>query len=215
MEEVSLNIPARHAKSEWTEAESEVARTTRTVAGDLLHRQECALLVIDLQEKLLPAIFERERVVKHARHLLSMARTMGLPVHMTTQYAKGLGPIIPEIAAEVPDARPLDKTEFGCFGNREFCSRMGERGMTGRTLLVAGIESHICVTQTVLGALATGFRVHVAADAVSSRTPFNWQIGLERMKAAGAVMSSTEMIIYELLAQSGTEEFQRMLQLIK
>lgn len=188
---------------------------TNQTARTLLQRDDVALLVIDLQEKLVPAIFEKERVLHNTRLLLNLAKLLQLPIILTTQYAKGLGPTVAEIAGEVPDVTPLDKLQFGCFNNRDFCRRLGELSGTQKTLLVAGIESHICVTQTVLGALDQGFTVHVAADAVGSRAAFNWHIGLERMKAAGALISSTEMIVYELLAQSGTEEFKRMLTLLK
>jgi nicotinamidase-related amidase len=110
--------------------------------------------------------------------------------------------------------KPIEKLEFGCFANAEYCSSIGRT--SGRnTLLVCGIETHICVAQTVLGALSRGLHVHVAADAVSSRAELNWRIGLERMRDSGAVISSTEMMIYELLHQSGTPAFKEMLQYLK
>ena len=133
---------------------------------------------------------------------------------VTTQYSRGLGQTVPEIASLLPDVTPLDKLEFGCFGNGQFCSSVAN--LNGRnTLLLCGMETHICVLQTALGALAQGHHVHVAADAVSSRSELNWKLGLDRMRDAGAVISSTEIMIYELLGKSGTPAFKEMLQYIK
>ena len=179
-----------------------------------LQARECALVVIDIQEKLLPPIFEKERLVRNSQLLIRLANILSLPVIATTQYAKGLGQIVPEIASLLPNAEPLDKLEFGCFGNGEFCSEIAR--LSGRnTLLLCGMETHICVLQTALGALNQGHVVHVAADAVSSRTELNWKLGLERMRDAGAVVSSTEMMIYELLGRSGSPEFKEMLKHLK
>ncbi len=184
------------------------------IARRPLRVEDCVLAVVDLQGKLLPRIHERDRVVRNSQLLIRLARILALPVVVTTQYAKGLGPAVPEILSLLPDAKPMDKLEFGCFGNGEFCTAIGR--LAGRnTLLVCGIEAHICVLQTVLGALNQGLNVHVAADAVGSRTDLNWKLGLERMRDAGSVISSTEMMIYELLGRSGTPAFKEMLQFLK
>ena len=183
-------------------------------ARRLLRPEDCALAVIDIQEKLLPPIHEKERLMRNAVLLVRLANILKLPVIVSTQYEKGLGPTVAEISSLIPDAKPVDKLEFGCFGNGEYCSTVG--GLANRrTLLLCGMESHICVTQTALGALNQGLNVHVAADAVSSRTELNWKLGLNRMQAAGAVISSTEMMIYELLAKSGTPAFKEMLKHLK
>ena len=179
-----------------------------------LRPQECALAVIDIQEKLLPPIFEKERLVRNAQLLVRLAGILSLPIIISTQYEKGLGKTIDEISSLVPEVKTVDKLEFGCFGNGEYCSTVA--GLANRnTLLLCGMESHICVTQTALGALNQGLNVHVAADAVSSRTELNWKIGLNRMQAAGAVISSTEMMIYELLGKSGTPAFKEILKHLK
>ena len=179
-----------------------------------LRPEECALAVIDIQEKLLPPIFEKERLVRNAQLLIRLADLLGLPIIVSTQYAKGLGQIVEEISSLLPQVKTVDKLEFGCFGNGEYCSTVA--GLANRnTLLLCGMESHICVMQTALGALNQGLNVHVAADAVSSRTELNWKIGLNRMQAAGAVISSTEMMIYELLGKSGTPAFKEMLKHLK
>jgi nicotinamidase-related amidase len=184
------------------------------IARQPLDPKQCALIVIDIQEKLLPPIFEKERMVRNSQLLIRLANTLSLPVLATTQYAKGLGNTVPEIASLLQNTQPLDKLEFGCFGNSSFCSNVAR--FSGRnTLLLCGMETHICVLQTALGALTHGYIVHVAADAVSSRTELNWKLGLERMKQAGVVMSSTEMMIYELLGKSGTPAFKEILQHLK
>jgi nicotinamidase-related amidase len=174
----------------------------------MLDPRNTTLLVIDLQEKLLPAIWERDRVVANVTKLLRLARILGLKTVPTTQYCRGLGPTVPEIAGLL-ERQPIDKTSFGCFGDPRITAELNG------TLLVAGIEAHICVCQTVLGALEAGFAVHVAADATSSRCAANMQVGVERMRSAGAVISSTEMAIYELLGRSDREEFRQMLPYLK
>jgi nicotinamidase-related amidase len=179
-----------------------------------LRREECALAVIDMQERLLPAIFEKERLVRNAQLLVRLADLLSVPVVVSTQYEKGLGKTIEEISLMLPSMKAVDKLEFGCFGNSDYCSTVGQLE-NRNTLLLCGMESHICVMQTALGALNPGLNVHVAADAVSSRTEMNWKIGLNRMQAAGAVISSTEMMIYELLGNSGTPAFKEILKHLK
>jgi nicotinamidase-related amidase len=179
-------------------------------AEALLDPGRTVLVVVDLQEKLLPAIHERERVLRNSLLLLRLGHVLELPVILTTQYRKGLGEIVPEVTLAAPGVAPLDKVAFGCFGSAEFAARMAGLALRDQ-IVVAGIESHICVAQTVLGALAKGFNVHVAADAVGSRTAENRAIGLRRMEAAGAVVTSAEMAIYELLGRSDAAAFKAML----
>ncbi len=185
------------------------------IARQPLEVERCALLVIDIQEKLLPPIHEKERLVRNTQLLLRLAGILKIPTIATTQYEKGLGKTVPEVAYLLPQSAFVDKLEFGCFNNGSFCANV--RGLPGQrnTVLLCGMETHICVMQTALGALNRGYLVHVAADAAGSRTQFNWKIGLERMRAAGAVISSTETIIYELLRASGTAAFKEMLPYLK
>jgi nicotinamidase-related amidase len=126
-----------------------------------------------------------------------------------------LGNTVPEIASLLPETEAIDKHMFSCFGSDVFCSLLKRFPGNRNTLLLCGMESHICVMQTALGALREGYLVHVASDAVSSRTEWNWKIGLERMRSAGAIISSTEMMIYELLRSSGAPEFKEMLKHLK
>jgi nicotinamidase-related amidase len=185
------------------------------IARRPLDPDRCALIVIDVQEKLLPPIFEKERLVRNAQLLIRLARILKMPTLMSTQYSKGLGNTIPEIASMLADVEPLEKTAFSCFGSDVFCSALKRVPGNRNTVLLCGMETHICVAQTALAALREGYLVHVAADAVSSRTELNWKIGLDRMRAAGAVISSTEMMIYEALRSSGTSEFKDMLKHLK
>src|SRR5579863_6082509 len=175
---------------------------------------QCALIVIDIQEKLLPPIFQKEQLVRNAQLLIRLAGVLQIPVIATTQYAKGLGNTVAEIQSLLPQ-EGIDKKEFSCFGSDAFCSTLKRLPGRRNTVLLCGMESHICVTQTALGALREEYLVHVASDAVSSRTEWNWKTGLERMRAAGAVISSTEMMIYELMRSSGSPAFKEMLPYLK
>lgn len=189
---------------------SETARP----AAELLHPERTALIVVDLQEGLLPVITGRERVVRNSLILLRLAEILKLPVVLTTQYKKGLGAVVPEVRAAAPGVEPLDKVTFGCFADEGFLARL--RGLGGRDqLVVTGVESHICVAQTVLGALGQGYKVHVVSDAVGSRAEENWRIGLARMERAGALLSSAEMAAYELLGRSDGDAFKKMLPHLK
>ena len=184
------------------------------VARKALEVDQCAVVVVDIQEKLLPPIFEKERLLRNSQLLIRIAHILNLPVLATTQYVKGLGSTVPEIASLLPQS-PIDKLEFSCFGSDRFCSQLKHLQGNRNTVLLCGMESHICVTQTALGALREGYLVHVASDAVSSRTEWNWKIGLERMRAAGAIISSTEMMMYELLQRSGSRAFKELLPFLK
>jgi nicotinamidase-related amidase len=185
------------------------------IARRPLEADQCALIVIDIQEKLLPPIFQKEQLVRNSQLLIRLAGILKIPALVTTQYAKGLGNTIPEISSLLPDAEPINKLAFSCFGSDVFCSLLKRLPGNRNTVLLCGMESHICVAQTALAALREGYLVHVASDAVSSRTEWNWKIGLERMRAAGASLSSTEMMIYELLRASGTQAFKDMLRYLK
>jgi nicotinamidase-related amidase len=180
-----------------------------------LEPDQCALIVVDIQEKLLPPIWEKERLVRNSQLLIRLAGILKIPALVTTQYTKGLGNTVPEISSLLPDTPPVDKLMFSCFGSDAFCGLLKRLPGQRTTVLLCGMETHICVMQTALGALREGYLVHVAADAVSSRTELNWRIGLDRMRAAGAIISSTEMMIYELLRSSGSPAFKELLPYLK
>ena len=180
-----------------------------------LNPSHCALVVIDIQQKLLPPIFNKEQLVKNTSLLIRLAKILGMPVLLTTQYSKGLGATVPEIASLLDGTEAIDKLEFSCFGKDTFCSAVKSLPGKRNTMLLCGMETHICVMQTALGALDQGYLVHVASDAVGSRAEWNWKIGLDRMRDAGCVISSTEMMMYELLRQSGTAAFKELLPFLK
>ncbi len=185
------------------------------VARRPLEVDQCALVVVDIQEKLLPPIFNKELLVKNSQLLIRLAKILKMPVLVTTQYSKGLGQTVPEIASLLEDVPAVDKLEFSCFGSDRFRSHLKALPGNRNTVLLSGMEAHICVMQTALGALNDGYLVHVASDAVGSRAESNWRVGLDRMRAAGAVISSAEMMMYELLRCSGTPAFKELLPYLK
>ncbi len=185
------------------------------IARRQLDPEQCALIVVDIQEKLFPPIWHKEQMVRNSQLLIRLARILKIPALVTTQYAKGLGGTVSEIASLLPESAPIDKLMFSCFGSELFCSLLKRLPGQRNTVLLCGMEAHICVMQTALAALREGYLVHVAADAVSSRTESNWRIGLDRMRDAGAVISSAEMMIYELLRSSGAPAFREMLPYLK
>lgn len=180
-----------------------------------LQAENCTLVVVDIQQKLLPPIFNKEQLVRNASLLIRLANILEIPILVSTQYAKGLGETVPEIAQLIPHVHAIDKLEFGCFSKDTFRSAVKSLPGSRNTMLLCGMETHICVMQTALGALEQGYLVHVASDAVGSRAEWNWKIGLDRMRDAGCVISSTEMMMYELLRKSGTPAFKELLQHLK
>jgi nicotinamidase-related amidase len=178
-----------------------------------LRRAKTGLVVVDIQERLLPAMFEKERVVENTVRLIKGAVILGVPVFVTEQYRKGIGATAPEVAAVIPRFAPVEKLTFSSCGASGFTQALEAKGV--RDVILCGIEAHVCVTQTCLDLLDLGFRPFVVADGVSSRTPENLQMGLERMREAGAIIVSTEMILFELLERAGTNEFKPILSLVK
>ena len=176
----------------------------------LVERGDCVLVVVDIQEKLLNVINQKEQILDNALKLVRFANIVGLPVLVTEQ--EKLGPTVPALADEIKDFEPIMKLDFDAYQVPEFTKSLVD--LDRETVIVAGIESHICVTQTTLSLLPF-FDVHVIADAVSSRTSENKEIALRRMSDYGATISSTEMFIYECLRRAGTEEFREVLKLIK
>jgi nicotinamidase-related amidase len=174
-----------------------------------LQPDRTTLVVVDLQEGFRKAIPDFERVAKAAATLVQGASIMGVPVVATEQYPKGLGETAPEVADHLPDGvEPLEKVCFSAADAENF--DLGGRDQA----LVCGIETHVCVNQTVLDLLEGGAEVHVALDAVGSRTDENKQVGLQKMERAGAIVTSVEAALFELLGRAGTDEFKRVQALI-
>jgi len=178
-----------------------------------LQRGDCLLVLIDIQKVLLDPCVDAAGLRKNAAALLKVARVFDLPVLFTVHNADKLGGALPELVERAPAAQVLDKLEFSSLENAAIAEAVRRSGR--RTLLLTGIESHVCVFHTGVHALRLGYQVHVAADAVSSRSAVNRQIGLNRLGKAGAVISSTEMMTYELLQRAGTAEFRTLLPLLK
>jgi nicotinamidase-related amidase len=176
-------------------------------------RAQAALAVIDIQERLLPVMQEKERVVRNSVRLIQAAAILKVPVMVTEQYRKGVGVTVPEVAAAIPGFAPTEKLAFSCCGADGFVDTLREKGV--RDVVLCGIEAHVCVTQTCLDLLDLGFRPFVVIDAISSRTAENHQLGVARMRDAGAAIVSTEMILFELLGRAGTDEFKQILPLVK
>ena len=178
----------------------------------LLEREGACLVVIDVQERLFTHVADGESVLKQILKLVRFSKLIGIPIVLTEQYPKGLGPTLKVVKEEVAgDA--IVKTTFNCFGSEEFVKRLEEIG--AKTLILSGIETHICVAQTALDAIDRGYRVCVISDATSSRSLKDKEVGIERMRSEGITISSTEMLIYELLKDSSTDEFKQALRLIK
>ena len=180
-------------------------------AAKLINREDSLLVVIDAQERLMPVINDKESVTSNIKRLAAFAQIIDLPVIYTEQDK--LGPTLSEIAeAGGGDIAAIPKITFDCFGCEEFVAKLQELDKTN--LLLCGIEAHICVAQTALTAVEN-YNVHLIADAAGSRAQGNWNVAVGRLHSAGAVITSTEMVIYELLKQAGTDEFRATLPLVK
>ncbi|MGI4791881.1 MAG: isochorismatase family protein [Janthinobacterium lividum] len=181
----------------------------------ILSREHTLLVVIDMQEPFLNVMHERERLTQNVRLLIQSAIVLGIPVLTTLQYAERMGGLVPEIAELLPDPGliPLDKLCFSCAGSPEFQNALIQSRKS--QVLLCGVETHICVSQTALDLVHAGYQVHVAADAVSSRTLEKHKLGMERMRDSAVLPCAAEAAVYELLRISGTNEFKAILQLVK
>ena len=174
-----------------------------------LDPDRAALVVIDVQEAFRKAVDGFDDVTKGTAALIEGAKAVGIPIVVTEQYPKGLGNTVPEVAEHLPDGvEPIEKVVFSAAEADGF-------DLDGRDqALVCGIETHVCVNQTVLDLLGKGVSVQVAEDAVGSRFPDSKRVGLHKMEQAGAVLTSVETALFELLGRAGTDEFKRVQKLI-
>ena len=172
-----------------------------------LHRNKAALLVVDIQERLVPVMWNFAQVEKYARAAILAARELGMPVICTEQYPKGLGHTIPSIRELLPSP-PLEKLHFSCGADE---ATAGALAATGRKqVIVVGIESHVCVFQTARDLAAAGYEVHVCADAVTSRNEEHRRVALELLRDNGVIVTSAETVIFDLLHVAGTPEFKKV-----
>jgi nicotinamidase-related amidase len=178
-----------------------------------LERGRCLLAVVDVQEAFRPAVIDFDRVAKNVATLVQGARILDIPVLVTEQYPKGLGRTVPEVSRHLDGIEPIEKLCFSAAEAGEFAERLSASGRD--QVLLGGIESHVCVNQTADDLLRSGSEVHVAQDAVSSRSEENWTLGLHKMERAGAVITSVETALFELLRAAGTPEFKEIQKLVK
>ncbi|WP_236199457.1 hydrolase [Pseudomonas pseudonitroreducens] len=173
----------------------------------LMRAQTSSLLIIDIQERLFPAIHDNEAVLEHGAWLLAIARRLGVPVLATEQYPKGLGPTLPALRGELGEGEVLEKIAFSAVTDAGLLQMPGG---DRRQFVVCGTEAHVCVLQTVLGLLAEDREVFVVEEAVGSRRPQDKALALERMRQAGAVIVSREMVAFEWMERAGTEVFREI-----
>ncbi len=179
----------------------------------ILDKGNSILVIVDFQQKLLATFKKPDGLVENCVKLIRFAKIVGLPIVWTEQYPKGLGPTVDEIASELSGLAPVEKLSFSCFGEPGFVEELSRH--KARQVIVCGIETHICVEQTVLDGIACGYQAHVAVDACGSRKKSDHKAGLRKMDQGGAVLTSSEMAMYEVLGRSDAEGFRDVLKLVK
>ena len=180
-----------------------------------LERDKAILVVIDVQEKLCLAMDEKvlAKLVKNTGILLDTAAELNVPVLITEQYVKGLGATLPELKEKGAAAACYEKMSFSSCGSAEFIEKLKSTGR--KQVIIAGMETHVCVLQTVIELREAGFDVHLVKDAVMSRDKRNWQTAIEAMTLTGAVPTCTEAVMFQLLKVAGTEEFKKLSKLVR
>ena len=181
----------------------------------ILTPETALLVVVDMQEPFLRAMHGREALTANVRLLVQSAGILGVPVLTTTQYAARMGTVVPDVMDILPDGTPapMDKMTFSCAGNSAFRDAVQSAGRS--QILLCGVETHICVSQTALDLVSMGCQVHVAADAVSSRTLEKHKLGMERVRDSGVLPCAAEAAVYELLTEAGSPAFKQILALVK
>jgi nicotinamidase-related amidase len=182
----------------------------------MLHRTETVLVILDVQQKLMPVIDGADGVIRNLERLIRGMHVLDVPVIVTEQYVRGLGPTVDPVRIALEEAhgyRPVEKTSFSAYASGEFLAEM--RALRRKQIIVAGVETHVCVYQTVSDLIGAGHEVTIVGDAVSSRTAQNRDFGIRRMVADGAQLSTTEMLLFELLGTAGTDEFKAISRLVK
>lgn len=178
-----------------------------------LDKNEVILVIVDIQEKLAAVMDERKKVVDNCLHLIALSKLLDFPVIVNEQYPRGLGPTVNEIREALRTYEPLEKLTFSCCKGLSFVERLSETGR--KKVILTGMETHVCVLQTCIGLLDAGYTVHVAGDAICSRTRENFQAAKEFMRDAGAIITCTETVLFQLLEKAGTEEFRIISKRIK
>ena len=179
----------------------------------VLNVESTALILIDFQERLFPAMYEKEKLLRNVVRLIQGAKVLEIPIILTEQYPRGLGPTIPEIKTLVPDIKPIEKVCFNCGDEGAFDKAL--ETLKRKQVLIAGIEAHICVYQTALALARAGYEVQVVGDGVSSREPENKLAALSRMSAAGIGVTTMEMALFELLKAAQGDKFKQISAIVK
>lgn len=179
----------------------------------ILSREKSALLLIDIQEKILAVMNNPDQVVSNSIKLIRGFKALNIPIFYTEQYPKGLGPTAEPLLKELEGLSPIQKMSFSCSGAGNFFTRLVDNNVS--QVVISGIESHVCVQQTALDLIASGFQVDIAADAVSSRKEIDYQTALNRMRSHRIEITTTEAILFELLNVCGTDEFREISKIIK
>jgi len=178
-----------------------------------LAKENTLLLIVDIQDRLAAVMKEKDKIISNNLHLIELAKMLGIPVVVTEQYPKGLGSTVAVIRDALPYYRPVEKITFDCCGHPAFLEELMEHHR--ETIILTGMETHICVLQSCLGLLKGGMQVHLVRDAVCSRSRENFETGIEFMRNAGAVVTCTETVLFQLLQVAGTDEFKKISQRIK
>jgi nicotinamidase-related amidase len=179
----------------------------------ILDKDSSLLLMIDVQEKFSGVIHNWEGTIKNIEKIVKAALILKVPILLTEQYPKGLGRTIPQIRKNLPHKRPIEKMEFNCFDSKIFSQELKRFGK--KNIILCGIETHICVINTVLAAISMGFKVHLAVDAVSSRKESDKLIAIERAKQAGAFLTTAEMLIFQLTKTAQNKNFKKISEIVK
>ena len=178
-----------------------------------LNAQSTALLLIDFQEKLFPVMHDKDKLLRNVVKLVQGAKVLEIPIVLTEQYPKGLGPTIPEIKSLIPDIKPMAKVCFNCCDDDLFCTALD--GLKRKQVLIAGIEAHICVYQTAIALVGAGYEVQVVGDCVASREPENKVTSLSRMVGEGVGLTTMEMALFELLKEAKGDKFKQISNIVK
>ena len=176
-------------------------------------QKDTAAVVIDIQERLLPHIYEGESVLENCQKLIEGLQILSVPIIVTQQYTKGLGPTEASIAGKFAEFNYLEKSSFSCFDEPAFREEITLRGK--KNVILCGIESHVCVLQTCLDLIDTGFKPVIVVDCVSSRKPLDKNTSIERMRQEGAIITTLESILFELTRRAGNELFKNISRLVK
>lgn len=182
------------------------------MSNGILNKANTALLVIDLQERLMPVIAGKDDIFKNTNILIDGCVVLNVPIVITEQYPKGLGHTCAEV--KIPEGnQPIEKVCFSCVQSTDVLNTLNAKNI--RSLILCGVEAHICVLKTVLEAVQRDFEVHVIADAIGSRVPYNKEIALIRMQQAGAFITTSESVLFQMLNEAGNDEFKAISKLIR